>query len=56
MSDKRDKAPAVPDPEAYDEERIPFAEVMRKLVSTKPVHKVAAGPAKRNAAKPPKKL
>jgi hypothetical protein len=39
----------------YSEERIPFDQVLRKLVSAKPVHKVAAGPAKRKPSKPPKK-
>lgn len=47
------EAPQVP-PEAYDEERIPFDQVLRKLVNTKPVHKTA-GPVKRNFKKPPKK-
>ena len=50
------RQPAQPSlqPEEFDEERIPFDQVLRKLVSTKPAHKVAA-PVKRNAKKPPKK-
>jgi len=40
---------------AHDVERIPFDQAIRKLASTKPVHNVAHGPAKRNAGKPPKK-
>ena len=43
-----------PAPRDYDEERIPFDQVLRKLVHTKPARKVAA-PIRRNAAKPPKK-
>ena len=45
----------VPDAAGYDEERVPFDQVLRKLVSTKPAHKAAPGPVKRNASKPPKK-
>ncbi len=40
---------------AHEVERIPFDQAIRKLASTKPVHNVAHGPAKRNAGKPPKK-
>ena len=43
------------DSTAYAEERIPFDQVLRKLVSAPPVHKTPHGPAKRNAKKPPKK-
>lgn len=50
------RAGVVPDAAAYDEERTPFAEVMRKLANTKPPHKaVAKGPTQRNASKPPKR-
>jgi hypothetical protein len=42
-------------PSGYEEERIPFDQVLRKLVSTKPAHKVAPAPVKRGAKKPPKK-
>lgn len=40
-------------PSEFDEERIPFVDVLRKLVSTKPAHK--ATPVKRPATKAAKK-
>ena len=43
-------------PGAYDEERMPFEQVLRKLVSAKPTHKTAAGSVKRNAKKSSKKV
>jgi len=43
------------DSSAYEEERIPFHQVLRKLVNTKPAHKVAQGPARHNRNKSPKK-
>ena len=43
-------------PGAYDEERMPFEQVLRKLVSAKPTHKTAAGSVKRNAKNSPKKV
>ena len=49
------RTPSTPDASSFDEELVPFADVLRKLVSTRPAHKVAAGPVKRNASKPPKK-
>ena len=39
----------------YEEERIPFDQVLRKLVSTKPAHKVSSAPVKRSAKRLPKK-
>ena len=40
----------------FDEQRVPFDQVLRKLVNAKPAHKAAAkGPAQRNAKRPPKK-
>lgn len=34
--------PPPPDSSGYEEERIPFDQVLRKLVNAKPAHKVAA--------------
>lgn len=34
-------AGVVPDATSYDEERVPFADVMRMLAHTKPPHKAA---------------
>lgn len=41
----------IPDGDAYDEERVPFADVMRKLANTKPPHK-AVKPAKKAVKTP----
>ena len=43
-------------PSAYDEERMAFEQVIRKLVSTKPTHKAAVGIVKHNVKKSSKKL
>lgn len=39
---------------AYDEERMAFEQVLRKLVSAKPKRKTAVEIVKRSAEKPPK--
>lgn len=41
-------------PEEYDEERVPFADVMRKLANTKPPHKTVK-PVQPKPATAPKK-
>ena len=43
-------------PSAYDEERMAFEQVIRKLVSTKPTHKTAVAIVKHNVKKSSKKL
>ena len=43
-------------PSAYDEERIAFKQVLRKLLSAKPMHKTTVGTVKHNAKKSSKKL
>ena len=43
-------------PGAYDEERMPFEQVLRKLISAKPTHKTAVESIKRNAKNSPKKV
>ena len=40
---------------AEEQEPIPFNQVLRKLVNTKPANTTANGPVKRNASKPPKR-
>lgn len=48
-------ASSVPNAAAYEEDRVPFDQVLRKLMSAKPAHKAAPAPVKRNAKKLPKK-
>ena len=43
-------------PGAYDEERMPFEQVLLKLVSAKPTRKTVVGIVKRSAKKSFKKL
>jgi hypothetical protein len=43
--DASGKSDNQPNRSDYDEERVPFTEVMRKLANTKPPHKAAKAPA-----------
>jgi hypothetical protein len=48
-------APDVGDVASRDQKHVPFDQVLRRLVDTKAAQKGSAGPAKRNARKPPRK-
>lgn len=56
MAVRKGTKPSESPQEAYEEERVPFDQVLRKLVSAKPAHKAAPAPIKRGTKKPPRKL